>query len=440
MTFYDRDDELRSMEETRNFAFENYSRMTVMTGRRRIGKTALILKSCENTPTVYLFVNRGMEVDLCEKFTAIANNSLNTFVPQGITSFSVLFEALMNVGKTLRFNLIIDEFQEFFYINSSIYSLMQDIWDRYRKDTHVNLIISGSVYTLMSQIFQNYREPLYGRADKFLKLSPFNTGTLKQIIADFNPNYSNDDLLALYSFTGGVPKYIELLCDEKCLTMKKIVDFMIRRDSVFLNEGRMLLVQEFGKKYGSYFSILSAIASGRNTIAEMSALFDGTSLGGFLKRLEVDYEIIKKARPLQAKENSQTVRYEISDNFLRFWFRYFYRNQELIETGNLNELGNIIRNDYPTYSGLVLERYFKQKFAESMQFRSISSFWEAKGNQYEIDIVALRTEANKAVAVEVKRQKKNFKPEEFARKVEHLRNKLLSGYEIEQLCLTLEDM
>ena len=72
----------------------------------------------------------------------------------------------------------------------------------------------------------------------------------------------------------------------------------------------------------------------------------------------------------------------------------------------------------------------------------MGSYWEAKKGkeQYEIDIVALRLEKNKAVAVEVKRQHKEFKPKEFEEKVQHLKDKVLPKYEIEQRCLTLEDM
>jgi AAA+ ATPase superfamily predicted ATPase len=440
MKFYDRESEIQSMAKTRKFAFGEHSMLMVMTGRRRIGKTSLIIKSCEDSPTVYLFVNRSIEADLCNNFSQIIEKSLNIPVHGTFTHFAKLFEFLMTAGKNLKFNLIIDEFQEFFYINPSIYSSMQDIWDRYRKETNINLIVSGSVYTLMHRIFQDYKEPLYGRADKFLKLLPFSTDTLKQILADHNPNYNNDDLLALYTFTGGIPKYIELFVNERCLTMEEMVDFMLQNDSVFINEGHTLLIQEFGKQYGSYFSILAAIASGRNSVAEMSQLFDKTSLGGLLSRLEIDYEIIKKVRPLFAKENSQTVRYDISDNFLRFWFRYFWRNQQLIETGNRAELANIIKSDYPTYSGLTLERWFKQKFMESMQFVNIGSFWESKGNQNEIDIVALRLEKMKAVAIEVKRQRKNYDANNFTLKIEYLKDKVLRGYEIEQICLSLEDM
>lgn len=153
-----------------------------------------------------------------------------------------------------------------------------------------------------------------------------------------------------------------------------------------------------------------------------------------------DYNIIVRQRPILSKVGSQTVRYEIQDNFIRFWFNYFDRYRSLIEIKNFIGLQNIIKSDYPTYSGVMLEKYFKQQFAESLQYRAIGSWWEAKGNQNEIDIVALKLEKNQAIAVEVKRQKKNFKPELLVAKVEHLKNKLLPKYQIETVCLSLEDM
>ena len=87
-----------------------------------------------------------------------------------------------------------------------------------------------------------------------------------------------------------------------------------------------------------------------------------------------------------------------------------------------------------------MELYFKQQFSESFQYRAIGSWWEPKGNQNEIDIVALKLEKNQAVVAEVKRQKKNFKPELLTAKVEQLKNKLLPKYKIETLSLSLEDM
>ena len=418
--------------------------MTVLTGRRRVGKTKLMLRSCEGTPTIYLFVSRSNEATLCRQFAESASRALGVFVPQGIESFVELFEQLMNVGRHQTFNLIIDEFQEFFYINESVYSGMQDVWDRYKDITHVNFIASGSVYTLMHRIFMEYREPLYGRADSIIKLQPFSTSVLKEILADYAPDYANDDLLALYTFTGGVPKYIELLLDRGCYTMESIVDYITSENSIFLEEGNILLIQEFGKKYGNYYAILSAIASGRNTAAEISEAVGNASVGGLLQRLEADYEIIAKKRPILAKEGTQTVRYEIADNFLRFWFRYIVKNQDLIQSGMYAALADIVKTDYPTYSGLTLERYFREQLREQQRYRNIGSWWEtSKGKdvaQNEIDIVAISLEGKNVFMAEVKRQRKNFKPEAFAGKVEAIRTKLFFKYKIETACLTLEDM
>lgn len=440
MRFYDRTNELAELQRIKNLSFNDHSRLTVVTGRRRIGKTSLIMRSIEDSPTVYLFVGRKNEATLCAEFIPAIAQSLETFVPNEIRTFRSLFQYLMELSVSRAFNLVIDEFQEFYNINESVYSDMQNLWDQYRKKSRMNLIVSGSIYSLMQKIFQNSKEPLFGRADNIIKLSAFSLTTLKGIIHDHRPDYSNDDLLALYAFTGGVPKYVELFCDNGALSVDEMINFMIRENSPFTDEGKNLLVEEFGKNYATYFSILSAISGGINTQPEIEAALGNKSIGGQIKRLIEDYNIIVRKRPILAKEGSQTVRYEIQDNFIRFWFNYFDRHRSLIEIKNFVGLQAIIKADYPTYSGKMLEEYFKQKFAESFQYRAIGSWWDTRNGQDEIDIVALKLEKKQAVVAEVKRQKKNFKPELLAAKVEHLKRKLLPKYQIEMVCLSLDSM
>lgn len=440
MKFYNRKSELAELQRIQNLSFNDHSRMTVVTGRRRIGKTSLIMKSVEGLPTVYLFVGRKSEATLCTEFIPIIAQSLDVFVPNEIKTFRTLFQYLMELAAHKPFNLIIDEFQEFYNINDSIYSDIQNTWDMLRKRTRMNLIVSGSIYTLMQKIFQQSKEPLFGRADNIIKLSAFDLTTLKEIMHDYRPQYSNDELLALYTFTGGVPKYVELLCDNRMLSIDEMISFIVRENSPFTDEGKNLLIEEFGKNHAVYFSILSAISGGINTQSEIEAALGGKSIGGQLKRLLEDYNIIVRQRPILAKEGSQTIRYEIHDNFLRFWFNYFDRHRSLIEIKNFIGLQTIIKSDYPTYSGKLLERYFKQQFAESFQYKAIGSWWESKGNQNEIDIVALKLGKKQAIVAEVKRQKKNFKPQILAAKAEHLKQKILPQYHLETVCLSLEDM
>ena len=392
---------------------------------------------------VYLFVSRSNEAMLCSGFAKVINETLkNIFVPTQIDSFADLFEMLMRAGRTEKFNLVIDEFQEFFYINPTVFSKIQDIWDRYKDTTHVFFVASGSVYTLMNRIFLDAKEPLYGRCDSIIKLKPFATNVLKEVLAEYKPGYTSEDLLALYAFTGGVPKYVDLLMQNECTDVNAMIDYIVQPYSTFVDEGNALLIQEFGRKYGNYFALLADIASGRNTLAELGQSMGDTNIAGHIKRLEEDYELIAKKRPIFAKEATQTVRFEISDLFLKFWFRYFVKYRSMVELENYGLLAELIKADYPTYSGLVLESYFKQKMAESGEYRNIGSWWQAKKGKEacEIDIVGIKADNKTAVVAEVKRLRKNFKPDEFAGKVELIRNKVLANYAIEAICLTMEDM
>lgn len=439
MKFYNRTTEIAELQRIRVMAYNDHSKLTVITGRRRIGKTSLILNALKDDVIVYLFVSRKSEADLCKGFCAEIERRLSVFVPK-MDSFIEVFRFLLEQAKNQKFTLVIDEFQEFININESVYSDIQNYWDQYRTATTMNFIVSGSIYSLMTKIFQDKKEPLFGRADTMIKLTPFTTTVLKEILNDYSPGYTNDELLALYTYTGGVPKYVELLVDNKALTIPRMIKYICQNDSPFINEGRNLLIQEFGKKYGNYFSILDAISSGMNTQSQIEAFMGEKSIGGQLSKLETVYEVIKKQRPIFAKEGSQTVRYEVSDNFLRFWFRYIERNRTFIELGNYEGLARLINDDYSTYSGKTLELYFKQKMQESFEYRDIGSWWEPKGSQNEIDIVAITLDNKKAFVAEVKRQKKNFKPQLLEGKIEVLKTKVLNKYAIDWACLDITDM
>lgn len=443
MKFYNRTSEIEELHRIQHLSFNDYSRMTVITGRRRIGKTSLAVQATMGEfPTVYLFVSRKNERALCEEFATLISATLGTYVPSEINSFRSLFQLMMELSKTHRFNLIIDEFQEFEYVNPSVYSDVQNLWDQYRKQTHVNLILMGSVFSMMHKIFEGYKEPLFGRADNIIRLVGFGTGTLKEIMNDYRPGYVNDELLALYSFTGGVPKYVELLCENTDLSINGMLSYMVRDNSSFTDEGKNILIEEFGKDYGVYFSILSCIAFGINTQNAIETALGGISIGGQLRRLIEDYSLIVRHRPLMSKEGTHCVRYEISDNFLKFWFRYFDKNKSIVEIRNFALLRKIIEDDYTTFSGLMLEKYFRLQMVESCQFRSIGSWWERKKGKEanEIDIIGVYAEGKKALVAEVKRQRRNFDHKVFMEKVENVKTHILSKYKIETRLFTLEDM
>jgi len=247
-----------------------------------------------------------------------------------------------------------------------------------------------------------------------MKIRTFETSVLKEILHKNNPTWTPDDLLALYSFTGGVAKYVQLFMDGEVYSRKEMIKRMIREDSPFLLEGKNMLIEEFGKEYATYFTILSAIARGENTRSRIENLVK-REVGGYLTKMERDYNLISKASPIYAKAETKNVRYFIDDNFLTFWFRFIFKFSHIVEIGGFDVLNQIIDRDYPTFSGKMLERYFRTKLTEENRFTRIGGYWDRKG-ETEIDLIAVNEFEKTAEFIEVKRNASEIRMEKLREK------------------------
>jgi AAA+ ATPase superfamily predicted ATPase len=436
MKYYDRIGEAAILERNRKQS-EKSAVFTVMVGRRRIGKTSLLLESVKGQKYLYLFVSRKSESLLCAQFQQEAMEALGLQIFGNITRLRDLLEQLLILATKENYTLIIDEFQEFDNVNPAIFSEIQDLWDRYKGKARINFIACGSIYSLMMKIFENRKEPLFGRNTSKIVLRPFTVSVIKEILGDFNPKYTPEDLLCLYMLTGGVPKYIELLMEAGAITKRKMLDAVVSPDSTFIGERRELLISEFGKEYGTYFSILQLIAGGKTTQSEIDSIINKNT-GADLANLEKEYSLIVKNKPMFSKPESRKARWSIADNYLRFWFRYVYPNQSMIEMGKYDLLREYIDRDYQQYSGLVLERYFREKIAESERVTAIGNYWDSKGEN-EIDLIALKDLDKTAIVAEVKRNSQKIDLAALAIKASSIK-KELAKYRVELKGYSLDDM
>ncbi len=436
MKFFNRETELKQLQETYALT-RNSSQMTFITGRRRIGKTRLILKYAEKRPFLYFFVSRKSEPLLCEEYAQEIEQKLNRKVFGKIQNFKDIFQLVLEESRNRQLILIIDEIQEFLRINPAVFSDIQNIWDRLKNETRLHLIFCGSVYSMMKKIFEHAKEPLFARADQKLILQPFNVHVLEQIYKEYNQRIRLKDYLAFFTITGGVAKYVEYFADRNLFTFKKMVDEIFRENSLFLEEGKNVLIEEFGKEYTTYFSILSLIASSKTSRSEMESIL-GQNIGGYLDRLENQFEIIEKVKPILAKPSGRLQKYAIRDHFLSFWFRFIYKYYSALEIKNFDYLKQIVKRDFDTYSGKFLEKYFREKLALSGKFNRIGSYWE-KGKQNEIDIVALNEMEKRALIAEVKLNKERASLQLLHQKALRLTN-MLKDYQIEFKLFALEDI
>lgn len=331
-----------------------------------------------------------------------------------------------------------DEFQDFLQINPTVYSDLQKLWDLNKSSVKLHIIFIGSIYSLMHKIFEEYKQPLFGRADRIFNIKPFSIKTLAGILKDHNI-FTKENLFNFYVVIGSMPKYLDYILQYKNNppnNLENLLNIILQKDSIFINEGKNLLIEEFGRDYLTYFTILELISRGKTARSEIESLLS-KDIGGYLQRLEIDYAIITKHRPINAKPNTRNQKYKIIDNFLNFWFHFIYHYRTAIELENFNFIKTMIKQNYTTYAGRILEYFFKQLLAETGKFNTIGSYWE-KNNNNEIDIVAINDLEKTILIAETKLNKSKINVKNLEIKAQKL---LLDypGYTSRFLSLSIED-
>lgn len=437
MKFYDREKELEILRKNWAKSAEK-SLFTVLIGRRRIGKTALLLKMEQEQNMLYLYVSKDSERVLVEKFQKTAEATLGLRIFGKLETFAQFFEQIMEYGKEHHFTIVFDEFQNFLKVNPAIPSHIQDIWDRYHEQTTVNFVACGSIYSMMHKIFDNNDEPLYGRKDCEIRLKPFRISVIKRILQDHNPNYTPDDLLCLYMLTGGVAKYVAQLMDSGATNKNLMLKWVTDVGSPFLSEGKELVISEFGKDYSNYLSILQLIAGGMTVQSQIDDII-GKNTGTYLKNLDEDYNFVSKLHPMFSKPGSRNVRWCIEDCFLRFWFRFILPNWNLVEMERNELLLEIVERYYNDYTGLILEQYFRQKISEEERVTFVGHYWDRKGEN-EIDVIALNDIDRTALVAEVKRNAARYDERLLQEKFDSIKSNFGKYKEVKLMGLSMDDM
>lgn len=436
--FYNRQKELKALQTVSEQIVKTKGQLSVMVGRRRVGKTRLLNEAFqqENTQFLYLFISRKSENALVAEFAEIINSELGVkfFQPQSLRD---IIEFLLDYTKQKPLTIIIDEFQDIDIVNPALFSDIQNLWDANKRDSMMHLVCCGSLYSMMTKIFKGKDEPLFNRDDRFFNIQPLQPSYIAEVMKDHD-QFDAENMLRWWCLSGGIPKYLEWLTRFSAEN-DDLFEAVISEFSPLIKEGTHRLVEDFGSEHRIYFDILGAISKGNTSRARIEN-FLGMSVGVHLEKLDEVFEVINKKRPISSKENSRDIRYFISDPFLNFWFRFIHANKSAVEMENYQYIRRYIERDFTVYSGLELESLFVAILVESKQFGKIGGYWDAKGHN-EIDIVAINDLDKKILIAEVKRQQKRYSEAKLIEKSHCLLQKLnLKGYDIEYRGFSLDNL
>ena len=401
--FVDREQEMATLQSEYG---RDGSRLVVLYGRRRVGKTTLISEFIRGKKALFFLASEESESQNRLAFQQKAADFLNSDLLKNVEvkSWDVLFRAIMDTHFDSKPVIVLDEFQYLGRSNPAFPSVFQRIWEEILKDRQVMVILCGSLISMMQSQTLAYDSPLYGRrtAQIRLKQIPF------AYYHEFFPEKSRKELIEMYAVTGGVPKYIELFSQSKDI-YSAIETCVLNRSGYLYDEPHFLLQQEVSE-VGSYFSIIKAIAAGNTKLSAIAGVLEvkSTSLTKYLKTL-IDLDILEREVPVteDSPEKSKRGLYKIKDNYLRFWFAFVYPNMSFIESGHgrivMDKIRKgLVRNHIAfVYEDVCAERMWEMN-AQSVwpfYFSKLGRYWDSKE---EIDIAAIDPDGKNLILGECK--------------------------------------
>jgi AAA+ ATPase superfamily predicted ATPase len=390
-SFVGRQKELRALQD----AFDSdRSAFIPIYGRRRVGKSELILHFGRDKPFLYYLGKNAPEALQISEFLKEGARVLDEplLASVAVDGWMEAFEAVVprwrGPGKLV---IAIDEYQWVSAASHSLSSILQELWDRkWSKGNGVLLILCGSYMGFMEREVLGNKSPLFGRRTGQILLSPF---SYKEA-ALFHPHYSRVDQARAYFLCGGIPLYLRFFSDKRSIENNIAINYLDEYAPLF-REPAFLLGEEL-RELESYYGILLALASGSSTgadIARISGLPE-RSLHYYLNHL-VNLGYIRRRYPLTGeKPAARQVRYCISDPLLRFWFRFVYPAESSIaRMGPLRAMQERIRPDLDAYCGSCFELLCREGLSEMYKKSDVfteyevGEYWSAKT---QIDVVGCR--------------------------------------------------
>ncbi|MBC8315784.1 MAG: ATP-binding protein [Bacteroidetes bacterium] len=423
MKFHNRENELEQLNRIEGLSREQFFFLRI-TGRRRIGKTELIREwiQGQRSKVLYFYVTRQNEATLLSEFKQILAQEYPEYRSVEFAGMSQFIQTLFDVHIRHHVITIFDEFQEFQWQANDPFSIIQKELDQRLGKMKGLLVAVGSLQSMMTRLFDDAKQPLFGRLNASLHCTSFTPRSLEKLFDEHGVDIHNR--LDLYTVFHGIPFYYKLINDYQ-LWNKSIFDIIGRlvldKNSILVDEGRQLLLSEFGKNYAPWFSILKAVSSGSTRLSEIvnQSGVPMENINRYLNELIRYYQIIERRQPLGAEPKGKISRYYISDRFIEFWFRFVYRYQSMLEIGASAALLGNIERDFAAYQGKIFEEYCKELLIEQNQngivsFDEIGSWWD-RGTT-EIDIITINHRLKTIVMYECKLQGKRYKLPELQAK------------------------
>lgn len=379
-----------------------------ISGRRRIGKTALIreaLRAASVRKTLYIQIPDSEPAGV----VAACNGYLEMFgLSQRVHSlgeFARLIADLVRSG----YVIALDEFQ--YFHRKSLFdfcSLLQAEVDALSADAGKvtgGLIVLGSLHAEMTALLDDRQAPLFNRTTDTLELGHLDIRSILEILrthADDSP----ERLLFLWNLFEGVPKFYRDAYEQGVLGADRetLLDrLFFASSSPLRNEADNWFLRELRGRYDTVLQFLATHPGCSNAeivdyIKAISGPGEAKQAGGYLKILRDRYSMIERRLPILSARKARSGRYYIRDNFLRAWLSALQKPVAASAFRPIDVLISQANERLADVEGYALEDLAAQLYEERSRLgigdfplsEKISGYWDRADT--EIDLVAVAEE------------------------------------------------
>jgi AAA+ ATPase superfamily predicted ATPase len=369
--------------------------MVCVWGRRRLGKSRLLLEALRGKPTVFVV---GDDRAAPLQRAAVAREigrQLPGFDRVSYPNWDTLLERYWQdapAGSVL----ILDELPALVAQSPELPGVLQRLVDR---GDPIYLAVCGSSQRMMHGIVLSASSPLYGRASEVLRLDPMAPRWLGEALTLTDP----DDTVRRFAIFGGIPRYWELIARHPDL-YTAIRELVLDPLGVLHDEPERLLLDD-AREIARAASILGLIGQGCSRSSEIAGRMGqpASTLARPLERL-TSLGLVQRETPFGAlPRDSKRSIYRIADPLLAFWYRFVEPNRALLASGGVDAVADRVRLELSVHMGHQWDAMVRWRIPRARllgrRWGQASRWWGTAGRPLEIDAIAENTDSSDEVLV-----------------------------------------
>lgn len=368
------------------------AQLVLLYGRRRVGKTELLLHWAQNSGVPFTYWAAERESPTMQRNRLFARL---LDVPEESApvhrSWPSLWQAVANLLKDKKHILILDELPYAAESDPAMLSALQHAWDQYFQHSNLVIILCGSHVRTMETLLSR-QSPLFGRMTAQWHLEPLPFSSLRE----FFPQWDADERVAAYAIVGGIPAYLNWFNPNQTLA-ENIRNVILAPGGMFMAEPAFLLYDEV-KELKNYLAVLKAIGAGNHVLNEIAehAFLPSTSVNAYLSTLQ-ELRLVERRLPATIRPGEQgksrAGKYHLSDPYFRFYFHFLspFQDNPLVKTEQI--LARIQQNlrafiGATAFEELCRQWVIQESRAGNLPFTptAIGSHWSRR---VQVDVLAL---------------------------------------------------